>query len=197
MSTSIERFSFAQAAGWVTWLPHAGPEQADAVAALAAEDPAGQERIANAVREEDASIARLGSLSIAGLWVPDRASATPRAFMYAGPVRDAFASPAAYVADLSVQKRPHGLRSLARSVEETTVAVGPAVVTVEVYSESFFGKAISSITWRVFPAGYRDCVEIVGRTGDRHDFEALAAELRTLAEELVLEPGPGHGPGPA
>lgn len=190
MTTSIERFTFARAAGWVTWLPHAGPEQADAVAALAADDAAGQERVATAVREEDASIARLGSLSIAGLWVPDRVAGKPRAFMYAGVVRDALDSPAAYVAHLEVRKKPHGLRSLARSIEETTVPIGPAVVTVEVYSESFFGKAISSITWRVFPEGYSDTVEIVGRTGDKHDFEALAGELRVLAEELVIEPGP-------
>ncbi len=194
MTTSIERFFFAHAAGWVTWLPHAGPEQADAVAALAADDAKGQERVANAVREEDASIARLGSLSIAGLWVPDRAAARPRAFMYAGIVRDAVTTPALYAADLAAQKKPHGMRGLARSVEETTVPIGPAVVTVEVYSESFFGKAISSITWRIFADGYADAVEIVGRTGDKHDFEALAGELRGLAEELVLEPAPGQDP---
>ncbi len=183
----IGRVDLAPSLAWVSWTPHAGPEQADDVAAVAADTDEGRRRIADAVRDEDAGIARLANLSVAALWVPDRVAADPVAFLYAGPVRDPGSATAVEYATVQRTSGRQRLKTLARVVEETTVPAGPAVVTIEVRLGWRPRRVVSSVSWMIFPTDLAGAVRLVARTTREEAFEDLAGEVRAVAEELVIE----------
>lgn len=187
---TIGRMGFAHPPEWATWLPHSGAEVADQIASLVTTTEEGCARVAAEIRSCQRELAAVPGLTQAGIWVPDPSDGLPSGFMFASMVSgdETIPSPAAYANHLRAAKAPRGVRIFDHGVTEANVALGPAVVEVEIAAPRRGRQVVSSVTWMVFPTGYTDAVRMYFRTPYPDLLEPLADEARIMVDELVLEP---------